>query len=85
MDQRQITKGMLEFNKSILDSTFNTIRTTQEQTEKMIADIMDKANWLPDDEKKAINNWIESYKKGRNDFKTATEEKYEEVANHFLR
>jgi len=85
MDQRQITKGMIEFNKSVLDNTFNAISTIQDQSAKMFTDFMDKANWLPDDGKKAINNWLAAYKKGRDDFKTTTEEKYEKVANYFLR
>ncbi|MEN6359937.1 MAG: hypothetical protein ABFD59_07770 [Smithella sp.] len=85
MDQRQIAKGMIEFNKSLLDNTFSAISTIQDQSAKMFTDFMDKANWLPDDGKKAINNWLAAYKKGRDDFKTATDEKYEKVANYFLR
>ena len=85
MDQRQITKGMIEFNKSVLDNTFSAISTIQDQSAKMFTDFMDKANWLPDDGKKAINDWLAAYKKGRDDFKTATDEKYEKVAKYFLR
>ena len=39
----------------------------------MFADFMDKAHGLPDDEKKAINDWLAAYKKGRDDFKKATD------------
>ena len=85
MDQRQITKGMIEFNKSVLDNTFNQISSIQDQSASMFTDFMNKANWLPADGKKAINDWLAAYKKGRDDFKTATDEKYEKVANYFLR
>ncbi|MHB8139624.1 MAG: hypothetical protein ACYDGO_14730 [Smithellaceae bacterium] len=85
MDQRQIAKGMIEFNKSVLDNTFSAISTIQDRSAKMFTDFMDKANWLPADGKKAITNWQAAYKKSRDDFKKATDEKYEKVANYFLR
>lgn len=85
MDQRQITKGMIEFIKSVLDNNFNALSTIHDQSAKMFADFMDKAHGLPDDEKKAINDWLAAYKKGRDDFKKATDEKYEKVANYFMR
>jgi hypothetical protein len=62
MDQRQITKGMIEFIKSVLDNNFNALSTIQDQSAKMFADFMDKAHGLPDDEKKAINDWLADYK-----------------------
>lgn len=85
MDQQQIIREMIKFNKLVLDNTFNAISTIQDQSARMFTDFMDKANWLPDDGKKAINDWVSAYKKGRIDFKTATDEKYEKVANYFLR
>lgn len=85
MDQQKITQEMIKFNKSVLDNTFNALSTIQDQSAKMFTDFMDKANWLPDDGKKAINNWLAAYKKGRDDFKAATDEKYEKVANYFIR
>ncbi len=85
MDQRLITKEMIEYNKSVLDNTFNAIGTIQDQWAKMFTDFMDKVKWLPDDGKKAVNDWLAAYKKGRDDFKTATDEKYEKVADYFSR
>lgn len=85
MDQQQITREMIGFNKSVLDNTFNAISAIQDQSASMFTAFMDKANWLPDDGKKAITDWVSAYKKGRNDFKAATDEKYEKVANYFIR
>lgn len=76
---------MIEFNKTLLDNTFNAINTIQDQSARMLTAVIDKANWLPDDGKKAINDWVSAYKKGRDDFKAATDEKYEKVANYFIR
>jgi hypothetical protein len=85
MDQQQITKEMMEFNKSVMDSTFNAISSIQDQSVKMLTAFMEKATWLPDDGKKAITDWVSAYKKGRNDFKAETDKKYETVANYFMK
>ena len=85
MDQQQITREMIKFNKSVLDNTFNTITSIQDQLATMFTSCMDKADWLPDDGKKAIDDWVSAYKKGRHDFKTATDEKYEKVTNYFMK
>ena len=85
MDQQKITQEMIKFNKSALDDTFNTITTIQDQSARMFTAFMDKAHWLSDDGKKAINDWLAAYKKGRDDMKAATDEKYEKVANYFMR
>ena len=76
---------MIEFNKSLMDNTFNAISTIQDQSANMFTTFMDKANWLPEDGKKAINDWVSAYQKGRNEFKMATEKKYEKVADYFMR
>jgi hypothetical protein len=83
MDNQQITGKMLEFNKSVFDSTFKMIIAIQDQSECMLTSFMDKATWLPDDGKKAITDWISTYKKARNDFQAVADDKYEKVANYF--
>jgi len=83
MDQLRITKEMIEFNKSLLDSTFQTISAIQDQSARMFTSFVDKANWLPDDGKKAIIDWVSADKQGRDDFKAVTDEKYEKVSYYF--
>jgi hypothetical protein len=85
MDNQQITGKMLEFNKSVFDSTFKTINAIQDQSANMLISFIDKATWLPDDGKKTIADWISTYKKGRDDFKAAADDKYEKVANYFMK
>ncbi len=85
MDQQQIIKDMMAFNKSIFDSSFNMISSIQDQSERMLTSFLDKVSWLPDDAKKAITDWVLSYKKGRDEFKVATDEKYEKIADYFLK
>jgi hypothetical protein len=84
MDPKQIAKQMIQFNKTAFDNTFNAMTVLQEQTEKMMGMYMDQAPWIPAEGKKAINDWIKAYKKGREDFKTAAEDNYKKVEDFFV-
>jgi hypothetical protein len=83
MDPKQIAKQMIQFNKTAFDNTFDAMTVLQEQTEKMIAMYMDQAPLLPAEGKKAINDWLKAYKKGRTDFKAAVDDNYKKVEDFF--
>lgn len=85
MDQKQIAKQMMDFNKAAFDNTFNAMTILQDQTEKLVFRFLDKAPWFPEDGKKAINDWVCAYKKGREDFKTAADESYKKVTDYFAK
>ncbi len=63
MDQKQIAKQMMEFNKTAFDNTFSAMIVLQDQTEKLVSRFLEKAPWFPEEGKKAINDWINTYKK----------------------
>jgi len=83
MDQTQIAKQMMEFNKTAFDNSFSAMSALQDQTEKLILSLLDKASWFPEEGKKAMNDWVISYKKGREDFKTAADDGYRKVVEYF--
>jgi hypothetical protein len=83
MDPKQIAKQMIKFNKTAFDNTFDAMIALQEQTEKMMAMYMDQAPLIPAEGKKAINDWLKAYKKGRVDFKAAADENYKKVEDFF--
>lgn len=79
MDQKMIMKQMIDFNKATFDNSFNGMVMLQEQTEKMVNTFIEQAAWLPEEGKKAINDWIQAYKKGCNDYKKAVDENFKKV------
>lgn len=83
MEQKQIAKQMMDFNKTAFDNSFNAMAALQDQTEKLVLSFLDKAAWFPGEGKKAIHDWVTSYKKGREDFKSAADESYQKVADYF--
>lgn len=83
MEQKQIAKQMMEFNKTAFDNSFSAMSALQDQTEKLVLNFLDKAAWFPEEGKKAMNEWVSSYKKGREDFKSAADESYKKVVDYF--
>jgi len=55
----------------------------QEQTEEVANTILEQATWLPEEGKKAIEEWASSYKKGSEDFKKAVDENFKKVEDFF--
>lgn len=83
MDQNQIFKQMIDFNKATFDNSFSAMVMVQEQTEKMVSTILDQATWLPEEGNKAINDWIGAYGKGCEDFKNAVDDNFKKVEDFF--
>ena len=83
MDPLKLTKQMIDFNKASFDNSFNAMVLLQEQTEKMVNAFMEQATWLPGEGKKALNEWVETVKKGREDFKKVVDQGFGKVEDYF--
>ena len=83
MDQSQMLKQMIDFNKATFDNSFSAMVMLQEQTEKMVNTFLEQATWLPEEGKKAINEWTKAYKKGCEDFKNSVDENFKKVEDFF--
>lgn len=83
MDQKQIARQMIQFNKTAFDNSFNAMTMVYEQNEKMVGAFLDQAAWLPEEGKKAISDWMNAYKKGCEDFKKMVDENYQKVEDFF--
>ena len=83
MDQKQIAKQMIQFNKSAFDNSFKAMTMVYEQSEKMVDTFLQQAAWMPEEGKKAIETWMQTYKKGCEDFKKMADENYQKVEAFF--
>ncbi len=83
MDSKQISRQMLQLNKMAFDNTFNSMIAMQEQIEKMIEMYLKQVPMIPAEGKKVIEDWMNAYKKGREDFKVAVEENYKKAEDFF--
>ncbi|EFK11123.1 conserved hypothetical protein [delta proteobacterium NaphS2] len=83
MDQNQIFKQMIDFNKATFDNSFSAMAMVQKQTEKMVSTMMDQAAWLPEEGKKAVQDWADACKKGSEDFRKTVDENFKKVEDFF--
>jgi len=85
MEQKQVVKQIIDFNKTTFESTFNAITLLQNQAEGMVNMFLQQATWIPEDGKKILNEWVAAFKKGRDDFKRAIDENSKRVEDFFAK
>ena len=83
MDQSIFIKQYMDFNRTTFNNMLNAIDLFQQQSEGMTASLLDQATWVPDEGKKAIKDWIDSVKKGREDFKKIVDDNFSKVEDSF--
>lgn len=83
MDPKQIAKQMVDFNKTAFDNSFDAMSVIQDQAERMFTAMVEQTPYFPEEGKKLVNEWIKTYKKGREDFKAAADENFKKVESFF--
>ena len=83
MDQRDLFKQMIDFQKKTFDNSFQAMAQIQEQGETMLNQFLSQAAWLPEEGKKAVKDWIEAYKKARVEFKDTVDRNFQQVQDFF--
>ena len=83
MDQKQLFKQMLDFQKTTFDNSFSAMVMLQEQSEKASQTLLDQATWLPAEGRKAIDEWMAAYKQGHEDYKALVDENFKKVEAFF--
>jgi hypothetical protein len=84
MHPKTIAKQIIDFNKANFDNTFDAITALQDHSEKMVRLFLEKASFFPPEGKKVITEWMESYKKGKKDFKESVDDSFKTVEHFFV-
>jgi hypothetical protein len=84
MDPKQIAKQMIAFNKAAFDNNFSAMNALHEQTERLINKFWEKSPMFPEEGKKAISEWMKTYKKGCDDFKNTVDENFKKGEDFFV-
>jgi len=83
MDQQQVFKQMVEFNKAAFNNAFNAMVLVQDQTETLAGTLLNQATWMPAEGKQAIQDWVDAFKKGRETYKKTVDDAFKKVATYF--
>ena len=79
MDNKQIVKQMMDLHKAALDNSFSTMAIFHDQAEKLLKTFIDNNPGMGDEGRKVINQWLDVYKKSRDDFKKAMDEGHSKI------
>jgi len=83
MDQKAVVKQMIDFHKSTFNNSYNAMVMLQDQSEKMLDNFFSQANWVPQDFRKIIGEWVTTYKRGRDEFKKSVDDNFKRVEEYF--
>ena len=83
MDQNQIIKQMMQFNKTAFDNSFSAMTMVYEQSGKMFETFLTQAPGLPEEGKKAIKDSMSAYLTGCNYFKKLVDDNYAKGEDFF--
>lgn len=83
MEPIKIAKQTIEFYKTNFDNTFNAMLMLQEQTQRIFNLQLAQTAGFPDEGKKVIAEWLQTYKKGCEEFKSAVDESFKKLEAYF--
>ncbi|HOJ13458.1 MAG TPA: hypothetical protein PLS81_01085 [Deltaproteobacteria bacterium] len=82
---KDMAKQALQFYKATFDNGYSTMVMLQDQAEKIVRNLMDQAPWMNADARRILDQWIDTYKKGREEFKKAMDDGYAKVEEYFAK
>jgi len=83
MDQKQLFKQMLEVNKSAFDNNFKALSLFQNISEKNMRCFLNNAGWIPEENRKMFNEWLNAFRKSHENLKTYADENYKKAMEYF--
>ena len=78
MEQKEILKQMIDFNKIAFDNTFNIMNLLQEQWERMTGVFVEQSAWPPQGGE-ILSEWASAYKKWHQDCKKALADNFKRL------
>ncbi len=79
METTQFAKMTVEFQKTMLDTSFNAMTLVQDQGEKIVNTYFDQLPWVTDESKKSLQATVDMTKKARDDFKKAVDDGFGKI------
>ncbi len=83
MDQKQIIREIIAFNKTAFENNFKAMITFRNQTDQFILRLLDQATWTSNDQENIMTECISVYKIGHENFKTCCDEAHQKVIDYF--
>jgi cytochrome c5 len=79
MEQQRFVKQAVDFQRNAFTNAFQAVVQVQDQVEQTSNAMLEQANLIPEEGKKAIGEWAEGFKKGREAYKNAVLEGFNQA------
>ena len=79
MNSKFMGKRMLQYNKTSFEKSFSTMVNMQNNAEKMFQFWLNQTKGFPEEGRNFMFEWIDFYKKLRNDYKASVDEGYRKM------
>ena len=76
MEYTEITKQVIDFQKMSFSNWYNAMAMVQDQTTSAMDMVLDQSTWVPEDGRKAAQNWLNVCQEERNRFKVYVDESF---------
>ena len=79
MEKIETLKKMMQTNKMAFDYNFTMMMATYEQNKLLLYTFLNQSGDVPEEAQSAIENWLQVYRRGCDEFKKMADESFELV------
>ncbi len=84
--EKAMVKGIVDFQKAMFDNAFSAATIFQDQAERATKMLMDSSPVpFPEEGRKIMDEWVEAFKRGRDEFRRAVNESYAKMEESLSR
>jgi polyhydroxyalkanoate synthesis regulator phasin len=84
MENSKTVKQLIDYQKAAFETSFNSVLMLQEQTSKVLDNMLQQSPWLPAQAKAFVSEWTNIYKKVTTDFKEAADQNYSKMEEFLI-
>lgn len=83
MNASWIVTYWLDLQKAAFDNGYGAMTMAQDHGEKLVQTLFEQAAWFPEESKRLLDQWVDMAKKGRDDFKSAVDDHFNQLGSFF--
>lgn len=76
---------VVDFEKTAFDNAAKVVKSVQEQTEKLLLDMLQRPGWMPEEAKDIASEWVKLLRRSRTDFTRTMDKSFGLVSGYLKR
>lgn len=79
MEPTKIAKQMMNFQRTIFDSTYNTVTAMQDNSENIVNNLLNEFTWVTEEAKKPFNDSVTLIKNARENYRKTIHQGFDKL------